>query len=116
MDLLASAALVFSLLSKEWLGASFIALMIAAARILKLITERRAKRSIKSLFKLRPNKAKIIIDNNIEEVLIEKLKIGDEVVVDLGDRIPIDGKVISGSFPSPISVPAILLVYPEMKW
>ena len=25
-------------------------------------------------------------------------------------------KVISGSAPRPISVPAILLVYPEMKW
>jgi Zn2+/Cd2+-exporting ATPase len=98
MDLLASIALVFSLLSKEWVGASFIALMIAAARILQSITKSQAERNIKSLFKLRPNKAKIIKNNNVEEILIEKLQIGDTVVVDLGDRIPIDGKVISGTF------------------
>jgi Cd2+/Zn2+-exporting ATPase len=98
MDLLASIALVFSLLSKEWLGASFIALMIAAARILQSVTESQAERNIKSLFKLRPSKAKIIKNNNVEEVLIEKLQIGDVVVVDLGDKIPIDGKIISGTF------------------
>jgi Zn2+/Cd2+-exporting ATPase len=98
MDLLASIALIFSLLSREWVGASFIALMIAAARILQSITESQAERNVKSLFKLRPNKARIIKDNDIEEVAIEKLKIGDVVVIDLGDRVPIDGKVISGIF------------------
>jgi heavy metal translocating P-type ATPase len=98
MDLLASIALVFSLLSKEWVGASFIALMIAAARILKTITENQAKRSIKSLLKLRPNKAKVIKNNNVLEIPIEKLKIGDVVVIDLGDRVPVDGKSISGNF------------------
>lgn len=98
MDLLASIALISSMAGKEWMGASFITLMIAAARILKSITESQAERSIKSLFKLRPKKAKVIRNNNIEEVLIEKLKIGDVVVIDLGDRIPIDGKVASGTF------------------
>jgi Zn2+/Cd2+-exporting ATPase len=98
MDLLASIALVFSLLSKEWVGASFIALMIAAARILKSVTESQAERNIKSLFKLRPKKARIIKNNNVEEILIEKLQIGDVVVVDLGDQIPIDGKVMLGTF------------------
>lgn len=98
MDLLASVALVFSLISGEWAGASFIALMIAAARILKSVTESQAERNIKSLFKLRPSRAKIIRNNDVEEIFIEKLKIGDTVVVDLGDRIPIDGKVLSGEF------------------
>ena len=98
MDLLASVALIFSLLSGEWVGASFIALMIAAARILRSVTENQAERSIKSLFKLRPNIARVIKNNNIEEIPIGKLKMGDTVVVDLGDRVPVDGKVISGAF------------------
>jgi Cd2+/Zn2+-exporting ATPase len=97
MDMLASIALIFSLISEEWVGASFIALMIAAARILQSVTESQAERNIKSLFKLRPKIAKIIKGNNVEEILIEKLKMGDTVVVDLGDRVPIDGKVISGT-------------------
>jgi len=98
MDLLASIALIFSLLSKEWVGASFIALMIVAARILQSITESQAERNIKGLFKLRPSNAKIIRGNNIKEILIKKLQIGDTVVVDLGDRVPIDGRVVSGAF------------------
>jgi Cd2+/Zn2+-exporting ATPase len=98
MDLLASVALIFSVISREWAGASFIVLMIAAAKILQNVTERQAEHSVKSLFKLRPSKARIIRNNKIEEILISKLQIGDTVVVDLGDRIPIDGKVISGIF------------------
>ncbi len=98
MDLLASVALIFSLLSAEWVGASFIALMITAARILKSVTESQTERSIKSLFKLRPKKARVIKNNDIEEIPIEKLKMGDVVIVDLGDRVPVDGKVVSGTF------------------
>lgn len=98
MDLLASVALIFSIVSGEWLGASFIALMIASARILKSVTEGQAERSLKSLFKLRPEKTKIIKDGNVVEVHSKDLKIGDTVVLGLGDRVPIDGKVVSGDF------------------
>jgi Cd2+/Zn2+-exporting ATPase len=98
MDMLASVALVFSLVSKEWLSASFIAMMIAAARILQSVTEYQAERNIKSLFKLRPEKAKIIKNNDIKEIAVNQLKVGDIIVVDLGERVPIDGKVVAGSF------------------
>lgn len=97
VDLLALIALIFSLLDQEWLSATFIALMILAARILEAITEGEAERSLQSLFKLRPAVAKVIKDNQITELPIKKLQIGDLIAVDLGDRIPVDGRVVVGT-------------------
>src|SRR3989344_2890200 len=97
MDLLASVALVFSLLSQEWTSAAFIALMLAAARFLQKITERQAERSIKSLLKLRPSLANRINNDQLEIVPISQLAVGDTIIVDLGERIPVDGVISSGA-------------------
>lgn len=96
MDLLASVALIFSLVSQEWASASFIALMLAASRMLQAVTERRTERSIKSLLTFRPSVANRIRDNRAEEVPIEQLLVGDVIEVDLGERIPVDGSIVAG--------------------
>jgi Cd2+/Zn2+-exporting ATPase len=97
VDLLASVALVFSLLAHEWMSAIFINLMLTSARIFMTYNEARARKNIESLLKLKPKKIKIKqIDGKIIEVDPKKVRVGDIVVVDLGERIPIDGRVISG--------------------
>ena len=97
VDLLATIALFVSLLQHEWTSVVFINLMITSARIFALYTENKAKKSIHSLLKLRPNKVKIKVDNQIKNVDIKDIKINDLVIVDAGERIPIDGIVSSGN-------------------
>lgn len=96
IDLLASVALVFSLLAKEYASAAFINLMLASARILGTYTENRSRQAIQNLLKLKPQKAKIMAGGKIVELPISEIKKGDLVVVGLGDRVPIDGSVVSG--------------------
>lgn len=96
MDMLASIALAFSLIALQWASAVFIALMLAAARILDDLTQERMERSIKGLLKLRPNTAKVERNGKLETVLLAGVRAGEVVVVDLGERIPIDGLVLSG--------------------
>ncbi len=96
IDLLASVALTFSLLFREWGSAVFINLMLTSARILASYTEARSRRAIKSLLKFKPHKAKIEKNGKLIEIPLNEIKKGDLVVVDLGERIPVDGIVEKG--------------------
>lgn len=96
MDMLASIALIFSLLSAEWASAVFISLMLAAARILDEVTHERTERSIKGLLKLRPETAKVDRGGVVENVSVEQLAVGETVIIDIGERVPVDGVVIAG--------------------
>jgi len=97
IDLLASVALIFSLLAREWHSAVFISLMLASARLFTRYTSSRAKRSIAGLLKLRPIKAHLVgSDGESRYVGIEEVKVGDSILVESGERLAIDGVVQSG--------------------
>lgn len=96
VDLLASIALAFSLLSQEWNSAAFITLMLAFARIFDHVTQSKAKRIIQSLMKYHVENVRIKSGETIHEVHVSQVKSGDQVIVESGDRMPVDGVVISG--------------------
>ena len=96
VDLLATIALAFSLLSHEWVSAAFITLMLAFARLFDRITEARAKKTIQSLMKYNVERVRIKKGDSISEVHVSEVRIDDLVVVEAGDRMPVDGIVISG--------------------
>lgn len=97
VDLLAAIALVFSLLEHEWLSAVFINLMLTSSRLLLAYNEAKARKSIESLLKLKPVKIKVERNGKIAEVNYLDVVVGDTVIVDLGERVPVDGTVISGN-------------------
>lgn len=97
IDLLASIALIFSLWEQEWLSAIFINLMLSSARLLLAYNEARARKNLESLLKLKPVKIKIKTPEGVREVGSNEVRVGDIVIVDLGERIPVDGVVYSGN-------------------
>lgn len=97
VDLLATIALILSLMSAEWGSMLFINIMLAGARVLDLYTKRRIRTSLESLTKLKPSKARVKKDGNITEIPLADVKVGDIVIVNLGEQIPVDGIVIEGS-------------------
>src|SRR5690242_15745356 len=94
VDLLASIALFVSILHGEWASVTFINLMITSARIFGDYTEGQADNAIKSLLKLRPEIVKVKSGDSISQVPVEKVNVGDLVVVETGDRVPVDGIII----------------------
>lgn len=96
IDLLAAIALIFSYLAHQWDSAAFINLMLGSARIFDLWTQRRTKNIVEHLLKYRPEKVKVKKGNNFETIGIDSVKVGDIVVIETGERVPVDGIVIDG--------------------
>ncbi|MBU6231207.1 MAG: cation-translocating P-type ATPase [Patescibacteria group bacterium] len=97
VDLLASIALVFSLLSAQWASAAFITLMLAFARVFDHATDVRAKKIIQSLMKYHVERVRIRDGETVREAPIKSVKPGDLVIVEAGDRMPVDGVIVSGT-------------------
>ncbi len=57
----------------------------------------RSRRSIRSLLKIRPDKANLKINGMIEVVSPEDVNPGQSIVVKPGEKVPLDGKVTEGS-------------------
>ena len=66
-------------------------------RYLETMARGRASQAIKKLLKLEAKSACILIEGKEVEVPIEKVKVGDVIVVRPGEKIPTDGVVVSGA-------------------
>lgn len=97
IDFLAVIALSFAILNNEWKSASFISLMLSCARIFDEWTDRRTKNIVQSLLKFRPDKVKVKKDQSYELVDISNVKVNDLLIIENGDRIPVDGIIIEGN-------------------
>lgn len=111
MDLLVAlgTSAAYGLSVYQWLGLrhqhSTHLYFEAAAVVITLVRlgkwlEARAKRhttdAIRALQALRPETARVRVDGGEREMPIAELRIGDEVVVRPGERIPVDGEILSG--------------------
>jgi P-type Cu2+ transporter len=54
-------------------------------------------RAVEALLKLAPPEARVMRNGQESVVPLEQVVVGDEIVVKPGDRVPVDGQVVSGS-------------------
>jgi Cd2+/Zn2+-exporting ATPase len=65
--------------------------------ILQSLSVRRSRRSIRQLLELRPDTARLRRDGGFLEVSPDQVQPGEQVVVRPGERIPLDGIVLTGT-------------------
>ena len=56
----------------------------------------KSRRNITSLMDIRPDYANVEVDGKLEKVDPDDVKIGTDIIVDPGEKVPIDGVVVSG--------------------
>ncbi len=56
----------------------------------------RSRRSIQSLLKIRPDTAHLKIDGMVKAVSPETVRVGDQILVKPGEKIPLDGEILEG--------------------
>jgi Cd2+/Zn2+-exporting ATPase len=76
--------------------ATVVIFLFAIGELLETIAAGRARAGIKSLIDLLPRSARLEEADQIREIPVERLRVGDIVVVRPGDRVPSDGEVIEG--------------------
>ena len=76
--------------------AAVVIFLFAVGELLETVAAGRARAGIKALVNLVPRTARREQAGELQEVSIERLQVGDVVVVRPGDRVPSDGVIVEG--------------------
>lgn len=93
---LMSLGVVAALAVGEWTTAMVVIFFMHIGNYTERMTSEGARRAVKDLGEMAPQTARIERDDEEYEVPIAEVRIGDVVVVRPGEKIPVDGEVISG--------------------
>ena len=96
VDTVAFVSMSAALLLGQNLAGAVVAVMYAGGNMLEDFAVARAERDLKSLVDRAPRVAHRRIDDSVEDVPIDKVAIGDPILVRAGEIIPVDG-VVSGA-------------------
>lgn len=96
MELSMSIAIVAAAAISEFFTALVITLFVLVAEVLEGMTVLRGRRAIRDLLDFLPRAVSIRRAGNVSEVDVDRLAVGDAVLVNPGGRIPVDGTVIAG--------------------
>jgi Cd2+/Zn2+-exporting ATPase len=89
-------AVAGALVLGEWLEAAAVVFLFAVAQWLELRTMERARQAIRALIDLSPREA-VVRRNGVESRLpVADIRVGDEILVRPGDKVPLDGVVAAG--------------------
>ncbi|MBQ3375593.1 MAG: heavy metal translocating P-type ATPase [Erysipelotrichaceae bacterium] len=78
-------------------SATMIVALITVGKLLEAISKGRTTNALKSLLKLAPQKATLIINGQEKEVGIEEVSVGDIFAVKPGESVPVDGVIVEGN-------------------
>jgi Ca2+-transporting ATPase len=81
--------------STSMLELSFIILAVVLVNaVFSLFQEWRAEKAMETLRRWMPEYAKVIRDGELKRILVKELVLGDVIVVEEGDRVPADARII----------------------
>ena len=78
-------------------GAAMIVTLILVGRLLEAKAKGKTSAAIKKLIGLKPKTAHLIINDQEKEADVEDVRVGDVIRVKPGEKIPVDGIVLSGA-------------------
>jgi Cd2+/Zn2+-exporting ATPase len=96
VQLFVTVAIAASITAGYYIPAATVVLIILAGTTLEDYVLYRTRGSIEKLVKLSPKIALVRRDGTEVEVAVEDVKLGETVLVKPGDKIPVDGTVVSG--------------------
>lgn len=96
VDILAAIAIITSIILGEYWAGIIIVLMLTGGEALEDYAENRAKAELSSLLDNAPKKAHLIKGRKIINVTVNKVQVGDKILIKPGEVVPVDGIIIEG--------------------
>lgn len=96
MNVLMTVAVVGAMCIQQWTEAATVVFLFAISELLESFSVARARKAIESLLKLTPDTALVKQQDQVAEVRVEDVKVGDILLIKSGARVPLDGVVVSG--------------------
>ena len=89
-------AVIGALALGDWLEAASVVLLFAIAQWLEVRTLDRARQAIRTLIDLSPREALVMTGGSERRVPVADVRVGDEILVKPGEKLPLDGVVLAG--------------------
>lgn len=96
VDLLMVLAAVGAATVDQWHEGAILLFLFSLSNVLQEYAIGRSRQAIRSLLKLYPSEAKVRREGQVEVMKVDQIRVGDVVLIEPGERIPVDGLVISG--------------------
>ena len=96
VDILAIMAIISTLAVDQHWATLVIIFMLVSGEALETFAQARAKRELTDLLKRAPTIAHRVVDGVEEEISVDDIAVGDELIVRPAEVTPVDGVVISG--------------------
>ncbi len=96
VDMLMVLAALGAAAIDQWHEGAILLFLFSLSNVLQDYAIGRSRQAIKGLMKLYPNEAKVRRDGHVQVVSLESLRIGETVLIEPGERIPVDGMVVAG--------------------
>jgi len=96
MNALMSIAAIGAIFVGEWAEGAVAMFLFSLGNTLESYTMDRARNAIRSLMDLSPRRATVVHGNQERQIPVEDLRTGDRILVKPGERIPMDGQILTG--------------------
>jgi len=96
VDMLMVLAALGAAVVGQWHEGAILLFLFSLSNVLQDYAIGRSRQAIQSLFKLYPEEAKVKRGDTIVTLKISEIELGDTILIEPGERIPVDGEVISG--------------------
>nr|WP_243735039.1 heavy metal translocating P-type ATPase [Paenibacillus turpanensis] len=97
MNVLMTAAALGAAAIGEWFEGATVVWLFALGNVLQTRSIERTRESIRSLMKLAPPEAWVKKGQELVRTPVERISVGDRIVVKPGEKIALDGVVVSGA-------------------
>ena len=96
-NFLMAVATVGAMCLGEFLEGVAVMLFYQIGELFQSVAVGKSRRNIAALMDIRPDYANIVVDGKIQKVDPDEVEIGSEIIVNPGEKVPIDGIIVEGN-------------------